>query len=92
MAEQPKTTEEVAFEWDTAPEYVRIALRTVSVLLNSAGCDVLQRAKLIPPLGSMTHPLVMRWLGEHGYLRVEQGIAVAASMVQLNLAIERSGL
>lgn len=83
---EPKSSEEVAFDWETAPEYVRIALKAATTLLDGAGCTIFQSAKLAPRWAAMINVDVALWLRKMGYLSPVEGDAIARVMIAFHTA------
>lgn len=86
MAETTDIDPEVQFEWDTAPEYVRVALGTACSIAKALRLDEITSARLVPIMAAMHHPDVMQWLREHGYLRPDVANALVISLAAFRFA------
>jgi hypothetical protein len=80
------TQEEVIFELETAPEAVRIALRTAKAVVLGLDLEERKAAHLIPIIAGVHHVEVMAWLLEHGYMGQAEAQALSVAMVKFQLA------
>ena len=84
--------EQVHFDFDTAPEYVKVALRTAARMTHAAGLSGPIAGHLDILIAAAHHLEVQKWLTVHGYLKGPEAIALSRGMVEFYLAMAMSDL